>query len=226
MTMEWEFHSVDVFADAQFGGNPLAVFFAAAGLDDARMAALGREFNYSEITFVLPPANAAHTAQVAHLHPHRRAALRRPPQCRHRLRAGQTCRATRRAPRAFRLRGSSRPGSDRPAARCAWRAHRRRAHRAAAALAPRRHRPGKPSPPAPACRSRRSPRRITPRSPPRSASPSSSPSSPIPPPSPPPSRTAPPLKRPAHVTAKPSAASRCISMHATARPFAPACSPR
>jgi trans-2,3-dihydro-3-hydroxyanthranilate isomerase len=62
--MEWEFHSVDVFADVQFGGNPLAVFIAAEGIDDSRMAALGREFNYSEITFVLPPKHPAHTARV------------------------------------------------------------------------------------------------------------------------------------------------------------------
>jgi len=60
----YDFRTVDVFAEAQFGGNPLAVFYRAEGLDDARMAALAREFNYSEITFVLPPSDPSNTARV------------------------------------------------------------------------------------------------------------------------------------------------------------------
>jgi len=60
----YEFVTVDVFTDRRFGGNPLAVFPAAAGLTDAEMQALAREFNLSETTFVLPPERAEHTARV------------------------------------------------------------------------------------------------------------------------------------------------------------------
>lgn len=60
----YEFVTVDVFTERRFGGNPLAVFPEAAGLDDAQMQALAREFNFSETTFVLPPDNPQHTAKV------------------------------------------------------------------------------------------------------------------------------------------------------------------
>jgi trans-2,3-dihydro-3-hydroxyanthranilate isomerase len=40
------------------------VFPDARGLSDAEMQALAAEFNLSETTFVLPPANPAHTARV------------------------------------------------------------------------------------------------------------------------------------------------------------------
>jgi len=60
----YEFVTVDVFTDRQFGGNPLAVFPAAAGLDAAEMQAIAGEFNLSETAFVLPPSDPAHTAQV------------------------------------------------------------------------------------------------------------------------------------------------------------------
>lgn len=58
------FETVDVFADQRFGGNPLAVFVDAAGIDDATMQALAAEMNYSETTFVLPPHDPANTARV------------------------------------------------------------------------------------------------------------------------------------------------------------------
>lgn len=61
---EWEFVTIDVFTDRRFGGNPLAVFPDARGLSDGDMQALAREWNYSETTFVLPPADGAHTARV------------------------------------------------------------------------------------------------------------------------------------------------------------------
>lgn len=61
---EYEFVTVDVFTDRRFGGNPLAVFPDARGLGDAEMQALAAEFNLSETTFVLPPADPAHTARV------------------------------------------------------------------------------------------------------------------------------------------------------------------
>ena len=60
----YHFATVDVFTNQRFGGNPLAVFPEAAGLSDAEMQALAAEFNLSETTFVLPPADPAHTARV------------------------------------------------------------------------------------------------------------------------------------------------------------------
>jgi trans-2,3-dihydro-3-hydroxyanthranilate isomerase len=60
----YRYVTVDVFTAERFGGNPLAVFPEAAGLSDAEMQTIAREFNYSETTFVLPPAEPAHTARV------------------------------------------------------------------------------------------------------------------------------------------------------------------
>ena len=61
----FSFVTVDVFTDRRFGGNPLAVFPDARGLTDTEMQALAAEFNLSETTFVLPPADPANTAQRA-----------------------------------------------------------------------------------------------------------------------------------------------------------------
>lgn len=58
------FETVDVFAERRFGGNPLAVITDARGLSADDMQAAAREFNYSESTFVLPPADSANTARV------------------------------------------------------------------------------------------------------------------------------------------------------------------
>jgi len=52
---EYRFIQVDVFTDAPFGGNPLAVFPDAEGLTAEEMQRLAREMNLSETTFVLPP---------------------------------------------------------------------------------------------------------------------------------------------------------------------------
>ncbi len=60
----FSFVTVDVFTERRFGGNPLAVFPDAQGLGDGEMQALAAEFNLSETTFVLPPADPAHTARV------------------------------------------------------------------------------------------------------------------------------------------------------------------
>jgi trans-2,3-dihydro-3-hydroxyanthranilate isomerase len=62
--MKLDFATVDVFTDRQFGGNPLAVVPDARGLTSAQMQAVAAEFNLSETTFVLPPQDPAHTAQV------------------------------------------------------------------------------------------------------------------------------------------------------------------
>jgi trans-2,3-dihydro-3-hydroxyanthranilate isomerase len=53
------FRIVNVFAPTPLGGNPLAVFEDARGLDDATMQALALQFNLSEATFILPPTAGA-----------------------------------------------------------------------------------------------------------------------------------------------------------------------
>jgi trans-2,3-dihydro-3-hydroxyanthranilate isomerase len=62
--MKRRYVTVDVFTDRMYGGNPLAVVLDAEGLSTAQMQAIAKEFNYSETTFVLPPVDAAHDAQV------------------------------------------------------------------------------------------------------------------------------------------------------------------
>lgn len=62
--MNLQFTTVDVFTDRQFGGNPLAVVTNAQGLSTERMQAIAAEFNLAETTFVLPPKDPAHTAEV------------------------------------------------------------------------------------------------------------------------------------------------------------------
>ena len=61
---DFDYLTLDVFTRRRFGGNPLAVFPDAAGLDTATMQALAAEMNYSETTFVLPPEDPANTARV------------------------------------------------------------------------------------------------------------------------------------------------------------------
>ena len=62
--MGFDFSLVDVFTDRPFGGNRLAVFPDATGIADATMQQLAREFNFSEITFVLPPGDPSCTCRV------------------------------------------------------------------------------------------------------------------------------------------------------------------
>src|ERR1700694_2298908 len=62
--MQRRYITVDVFTDRAFGGNPLAVVLDAGGLSTAQMQAIANEFNYSETTFMLPPRDNAHDAQV------------------------------------------------------------------------------------------------------------------------------------------------------------------
>ncbi len=45
----------DVFTEKQFGGNQLAVFTDAAGLDSETMQNIAREMHFSETTFLFPP---------------------------------------------------------------------------------------------------------------------------------------------------------------------------
>jgi trans-2,3-dihydro-3-hydroxyanthranilate isomerase len=62
--MRLQFQTVDVFTSDRFAGNPLAVVLNAEGLSTAEMQAIAAEFNLSETTFVLPPKDPAHTAEV------------------------------------------------------------------------------------------------------------------------------------------------------------------
>lgn len=54
----YHFHTLDVFTDTAFGGNPLAVVLDADDLSGERMQTIAAEFNLSETVFVLKPARA------------------------------------------------------------------------------------------------------------------------------------------------------------------------
>ncbi|PDT11841.1 PhzF family phenazine biosynthesis protein [Rhizobium sp. M1] len=56
--------TVDVFTSTRFEGNPLAVISDARGLSDVAMQKIATEFNYSEVTFVLPPEDDRNSARV------------------------------------------------------------------------------------------------------------------------------------------------------------------
>jgi trans-2,3-dihydro-3-hydroxyanthranilate isomerase len=54
MQQSYHFFQIDVFTRKPFGGNQLAVFTDARGLEAEQMQALAREMNFSETTFILP----------------------------------------------------------------------------------------------------------------------------------------------------------------------------
>lgn len=54
----------DVFTDAPFGGNQLAVIPDATALPGADLQRIAREFNFSETAFLFPPDAPAHTARL------------------------------------------------------------------------------------------------------------------------------------------------------------------
>ena len=58
------FHTLDVFTETPFAGNPLAVVLGADALTTAQMQTIAREFNLSETIFVMAPRDPAHTARV------------------------------------------------------------------------------------------------------------------------------------------------------------------
>src|SRR3954469_22757410 len=60
----YQFYTADVFTDTIFGGNQLGILPDARGLSTEQMAAIAREFNYSESTFVFPPDDPKHTRRV------------------------------------------------------------------------------------------------------------------------------------------------------------------
>jgi trans-2,3-dihydro-3-hydroxyanthranilate isomerase len=64
MGMKLSFVTADVFTDQRFGGNPLAVVLNAHGLAAEQMQSIAGEFNLAETTFVLPPKDPRHTAEV------------------------------------------------------------------------------------------------------------------------------------------------------------------
>ena len=54
-----KFYQADVFTSLPFGGNPVAVFPEAQGLDYDQLQQIAREMNLSETVFVLPPTGPA-----------------------------------------------------------------------------------------------------------------------------------------------------------------------
>ena len=58
------FRTLDVFTTETFGGNPLAVVLEGQGLSTEEMQRIAVEFNLSETTFILPPADPANDAHV------------------------------------------------------------------------------------------------------------------------------------------------------------------
>ena len=61
--MDLPFHTLDVFTDRTFGGNPLGVFPDAAHLPKPLMQRVAREMNLSESVFLGPPESGG-TARV------------------------------------------------------------------------------------------------------------------------------------------------------------------
>lgn len=64
MSRTYRFHTLDVFTDTLFGGNPLAVLPDATGLSTEEMEHITREFNLSETVFVFPAEDDRHTRRV------------------------------------------------------------------------------------------------------------------------------------------------------------------
>ena len=62
--MQLAFHTLDVFTNRRFGGNPLAVVLEADALSAEQMQTITREFNLSETIFVMKPQDPANTAKV------------------------------------------------------------------------------------------------------------------------------------------------------------------
>jgi trans-2,3-dihydro-3-hydroxyanthranilate isomerase len=62
--MRYQFYTADVFTNCIFGGNPLAVFPKAEGLNAKQMQQVAREFNLSETVFVFPPETSQATRRL------------------------------------------------------------------------------------------------------------------------------------------------------------------
>lgn len=59
-----EFLQIDVFADAAFAGNPLAVFPDGEGLSAEQMQAIAQEMNLSETTFVMRAEKKSYDVRI------------------------------------------------------------------------------------------------------------------------------------------------------------------
>jgi trans-2,3-dihydro-3-hydroxyanthranilate isomerase len=57
-------HLVDVFTEKPLAGNQLAVVLNAQDIPAEAMQRIAKEMNFSETTFVMPPADAAYAARV------------------------------------------------------------------------------------------------------------------------------------------------------------------
>lgn len=64
---QYPFHLVNVFAETHFGGNPLAVFPHADGLNHEQMQSIAQQFNLSETVFIFAPTDLHGTKAVANL---------------------------------------------------------------------------------------------------------------------------------------------------------------
>lgn len=62
--MDLRFHTLDVFTDRTFGGNPLGVFPDTTHLPAEQMQRIAREMNLSETVFLGPPETPEGTARV------------------------------------------------------------------------------------------------------------------------------------------------------------------
>ncbi len=62
--MKLKFHTLDVFTNRKFCGNPLAVVMGADDLSTDQMQIITKEFNLSETAFVMKPASTTNTAKV------------------------------------------------------------------------------------------------------------------------------------------------------------------
>jgi trans-2,3-dihydro-3-hydroxyanthranilate isomerase len=62
--MSFRFLLVDVFTDSPFGGNQLAVFPDAEGIEERYLQPIARELNFTETAFVVPPSSPGSLARL------------------------------------------------------------------------------------------------------------------------------------------------------------------
>lgn len=63
-TVRARYHTLDVFTDRAFGGNPLAFFPDATRIPEEALQSIALEMNLSETVFVYPPRDPKHTRRV------------------------------------------------------------------------------------------------------------------------------------------------------------------
>ncbi len=129
--MQRRYITVDVFTDRAFGGNPLAVVLDAGGLSTEQMQAVAQRVQLFGDDLRAAAGRSRPRCAGAHLHGEPGAAVCGPPECRHRLRAGD---AGGKAAGAAAVRGRRGPRAGRDRDR-AGQGRQHRIHRAAAAEA-------------------------------------------------------------------------------------------